>query len=71
MRTFSSDNAKNHSCKLVDAARIAPMAVTKYDKPFVVVMAVEKFERLKVLDLPGVPMGNLPVGKTGAARDKS
>ena len=31
---------------LIDAARIAPVAVTKYDKPFVVVMAVEEYERL-------------------------
>jgi hypothetical protein len=29
-----------------DAARIAPVGVTRYDKPFVVVMAVEKYERL-------------------------
>ncbi|MEL3888950.1 type II toxin-antitoxin system Phd/YefM family antitoxin [Ferrovibrio sp. MS7] len=46
MRTFSSANAKNHFGELVDAARIAPVAITKYDKPFVVVLAMEEFVRL-------------------------
>ena len=46
MRMFSSAQAKNHFGELIDAARLAPVAVTKYDKPFVVVMAVEEFERL-------------------------
>ena len=31
---------------LIDVARIAPVAVTKYEKPFVVVMAVEEYELL-------------------------
>jgi len=47
MRKFSSAGAKNHFGVLIDAARIAPVAVTKYDKPFVVVMAVEEFKRMK------------------------
>ena len=46
MRKFSSAGAKNQVGVLIDAARIAPVAVTKYDKPFVVVMAVEEYERL-------------------------
>lgn len=46
MRVFSSAHAKNHFGELIDAARVAPVAVTKYDKPFVVVMAVEEFEKL-------------------------
>lgn len=46
MQNFSSAEAKNHFGELVDAARLAPVAVTKYDKPFVVVMAVEEYERL-------------------------
>ncbi len=50
MRTFSSANAKNHFGELVDAARIAPVAITKYDKPFVVVLAVEQYERLKSVE---------------------
>ena len=47
MRKFSSAGAKNHFGVLIDAARIAPVAVTKYDKPFVVVMALEEYERLQ------------------------
>ena len=49
MRKFSSAGAKNQFGVLIDAARIAPVAVTKYDKPFVVVMAVEEYERLTEL----------------------
>ena len=49
MRKFSSAGAKNHFGVLIDAARIAPVAVTKYEKPFVVVMAVEEYERLTEL----------------------
>jgi prevent-host-death family protein len=48
MRMFSSAQAKNHFGELIDAARLAPVAVTKYDRPFVVVMAIEEFERLKL-----------------------
>jgi prevent-host-death family protein len=47
MRTFSSADAKNRFGDLIDAARIEPVAVTKYDKPFVVVMGIDEFERLK------------------------
>ena len=46
MRTFSSADAKNHFGELVDAARVTPVSVTKYDKPFVVVMSAEEYERL-------------------------
>jgi prevent-host-death family protein len=49
MKTFISSYAQNHFGVLIDAARIAPVAVTKYDKPFVVVMAVEEYERLRAL----------------------
>ena len=49
MRKFSSAGAKNQFGVLIDAARIAPVAVTKYDKPFVVVMAVEEYERVMAL----------------------
>ena len=47
MKTFISSYAQNHFGVLIDAARIAPVAVTKYDKPFLVVMAVEEFKRMK------------------------
>jgi prevent-host-death family protein len=47
MRTFTSADAKNNFGELIDLARAAPVAVTKYDRPVVVVMAVEEFERVK------------------------
>ena len=50
MRTFTSANAKNNFGELIDLARAAPVAITKYDRTVVVVMAVEEYERLKVLD---------------------
>ena len=43
MRTFSSADAKNHFGELVDAARLAPVAVTKYDKLLVVVMSADEY----------------------------
>ena len=49
MKTFISSYAQNHFGVLIDATRIAPVAVTKYDKPFVVVMAVEEYKRVMVL----------------------
>lgn len=48
MRRFSSAEAKYHFGELVDAARLAPVAVTKYDKPFVVVLSAEEYERMRL-----------------------
>ena len=47
MRRFSSAEAQNHFGELVDAARLAPVAVTKYDKSFVVVLSAEEYERMR------------------------
>ena len=55
MRTFTSADAKNNFGELIDAARAAPVAITKYDRPVIVVMAVEEFERLKALEVPQGP----------------
>ena len=46
MRAFTSADAKNNFGELIDLARAAPVAITKYDRPVVVVMAVEEYERL-------------------------
>jgi prevent-host-death family protein len=46
MRTFTSADAKNNFGELIDLARAAPVAVTKYDRAVIVVMAVEEYERL-------------------------
>ena len=50
MRSITSADAKNNFGELIDLARAAPVMVTKYDRPVVVVMAAEEFERLKALD---------------------
>lgn len=47
MRTFTSADAKNRFGELIDLARAAPVAITKYDRPVVVIMAVEEYERMK------------------------
>ena len=47
MRTFTAADAKNKFGELIDMARAAPVAITKYDRPVVVVMAMEEYERLK------------------------
>jgi len=62
MRTYSSADAKNSFGKMVDFARLAPVAITKYDRPFVVVMAVEEYERLMALD--GVTLATAAKRKT-------
>jgi prevent-host-death family protein len=41
MRTFTSADAKNHFGELIDMARAAPVGITKYDRPVVVVVAVD------------------------------
>ena len=39
MRKFTSAHAKNHFGELIDAARAAPVAITKYDRTVVVMVA--------------------------------
>ncbi len=55
MRKFTSADAKNHFGEMIDAARVAPVAVTKYDKPFVVVLSADEFERMKLALSKGSP----------------
>lgn len=42
MRKFTSADAKNHFGELIDAARAAPVAITKYDRAVVVMVAQKK-----------------------------
>ncbi len=46
MRAVSAKDAKYNFGKLIDLARAAPIAVTKYDRAVVVVMAAEEYARL-------------------------
>jgi prevent-host-death family protein len=53
MRTFTAADAKNKFGEMVDTALSAPVAITKYDRPVLVVMAFEEFARLRALDGAG------------------
>jgi prevent-host-death family protein len=46
MRKFTSAHAKNHFGEIIDAARAAPVAITKYDRTIVVIVATEEYERM-------------------------
>jgi prevent-host-death family protein len=50
MRTVCAADAKNKFGELVDMARAAPVAITKYDRTVLVVLAIEEHERLARLD---------------------
>jgi prevent-host-death family protein len=47
MRSISSVNAKNRFGQLLDAARRAPVMVTRKGRPAAVVISVEDYERLR------------------------
>ena len=51
---MTAKDAKYGFGRLIDIVRAEPVAVAKYGRPVVVVMAVEEFERLKVLDAPAI-----------------
>ena len=51
MKTLSAKDAKYGFGRLIDLARAEPVAVAKHGRPVVVVMAVEEYERLRVLDI--------------------
>lgn len=46
MQRMSARDAKNSFGRLIDLARANPVAIEKYGRPVVVVMAAEEFERL-------------------------
>ena len=54
MQTLSAKDAKYGFGRLIDLARIEPVAVAKHGRLVVVVMAVEEYDRLK-----GIEMGCL------------
>ena len=45
-RTLTSTEAKDGFGHLIDLARQSPVTITKHQRPVVVVLAVEEFERL-------------------------
>lgn len=46
MQRMSARDAKNSFGKLIDLARAGPVAIEKYGRSVVIVMAVEEYERL-------------------------
>jgi prevent-host-death family protein len=46
MQRMSARDAKNGFGKLIDLARAEPVAIEKYGRTVVIVMAVEEYERL-------------------------
>jgi len=49
MKNMSARDAKNAFGRLIDLARAEPVAIEKYGRSVVVVMAVEEFERLTAI----------------------
>lgn len=50
MHRMSAKEAKDSFGRLIDTARAAPVVIEKHGRPVVVVVAVEEYERLKVVD---------------------
>jgi PHD/YefM family antitoxin component YafN of YafNO toxin-antitoxin module len=50
MRTLTAKEAKHGFGGLIDLARTEPVAVATHERPVVVVMAVERLERLTAVD---------------------
>lgn len=48
MYRMSARDAKNGFGRLIDTARAKPVAIEKYGRPVVIVLAVEEYERLTV-----------------------
>lgn len=46
MQRMSAREAKNGFGRMIDTARAEPVAIEKHGRPVVVVLAVEKYERL-------------------------
>jgi prevent-host-death family protein len=62
MKTMSARDAKHQFGLLIDTARAEPVVIEKHGRPVVVVIAVEEFERLKLL-IPGEQTAPTPVRK--------
>jgi prevent-host-death family protein len=50
MQTLSAKDAKYNFGRLIDAARAEPVTVEKHGRPVVVVLAVEEYQRLKMIE---------------------
>jgi prevent-host-death family protein len=50
MQTLSARDAKYNFGRLIDTARAEPVTVEKHGRPVVVVLAVEEYQRLKMIE---------------------
>lgn len=57
MQTLNAKDAKYGFGRLIDLARIEPVAVAKHGRPVVVVMAVEEYDRLRGIERGCVKSG--------------
>ena len=67
MKTLTAKDAKYSFGRLIDLARAEPVVIAKHGRPVVVVMSVEKYERLKGLKLSGA-RATKPVRSTKATK---
>ena len=51
MQSMTAKDAKYGFGRLIDLARAEPVTVEKHGRPVVVVLAVEEYERLKLLEI--------------------
>ena len=54
-RMWSVQDAKNRFTEVVEAARREPQTVSQHDKPIVVIVAADEYERLAKLQQPKLP----------------
>ena len=50
MQTLSAKDAKYNFGRLIDTARAEPVTVEKHGRAVVVVLAVEEYQRLKIIE---------------------
>ncbi len=50
MQTLSAREAKYNFGRLIDTARAEPVTVEKHGRPVVIVLAVEEYQRLKMIE---------------------
>ena len=50
MQTLSAKDAKYNFGRLIDTARAEPVTVEKHGRPVVIVLAVEEYQRLKMIE---------------------
>ncbi len=60
MQHMSARDAKNGFGLLIDLARAEPVAIEKYGRPVVIVMAVEEYERLTAPTEPTIVSRSVP-----------